>query len=249
LQPCSPGLEQLRELWPAPGNASARPDQRALGQHGQLDQLIEALRGGRRRFGRLSARVAAGTRRVGQILQIDRPFHADRAAWHGEGGPNGLAQDPAGFLDGTDGVGGLRDCLEHAELVLGLVDEAAPRSQVLQLDLPSHVQHGGACAERLDEGSGRVAGTGAGAREGAAEAAGRSGVPVSGVDRGCLVPDGHETEVPRDRLDEGQVVHGDDAEDGVHSSRAQHVDEQFAAVGVAALGAMENAHCSAPHAM
>lgn len=147
-----------------------------------------------------------------------------------------VAEDVAGALgvgDG-DGVGG--DRAEHAELVLGLVDEAASGAEVLAVDLSGDVEDGCAGAQGFDEGSGGVARSGTGAGEGAAEVAGGAGVAVGGVDGCGFVADGDEAEVSVDGFDERQVVHADDAEHRVDAECAQRLDEQVAAVGSGHVG-------------
>ncbi|KUO02797.1 hypothetical protein AQJ67_20420 [Streptomyces caeruleatus] len=104
-------------------------------------------------------------------------------------------------------VAAYRHRAEHAELVLGLVDEAASTAQVGRLDLPGDVQDGRAGRERLDQGAGRV-------------------------DGGGLVPDGYETQVPVDGFHERQVVDRHDAEDGVDAEGLQMGYEEFAPVVV-----------------
>ncbi len=150
----------------------------------------------------------------------------------------GVAEDGAGVcgIGDGDGVGG--DRAEHAELVLGLVDEAASGAEVCAVDLSGDVEDGGAGAEGFDEGAGGVAGAGAGAGEGAAEVAGGAGVAVGGVDGGGFVADGDEAQVAVDGFDERQVVHADDAEHRVDAESAQRLDEQVAAVGSGHVGVL-----------
>jgi hypothetical protein len=62
------------------------------------------------------------------------------------------------------------------------------------------------------------------------------GVAVGGVDRGGFVAHRHEPQVLADRLDQGQVVHADHAEDRVDACVAQDSDQQVSAGGMGHVG-------------
>lgn len=231
-------LQQCEEFRSGTARTTAGPDQRATGAAQQLLSGGEfgGIRGGSRSTGDCLFGII-----LCRVLQIDRPLHAGGAAGHRECRRRSLTQDAPRITSGRDGGRVRRDRAQHAELVLGLVDEAPPAAQVRRLDLPGDVQDGRPGRQCLDQRTGGVARPRAGRGEGAADRAARPSVAVGRVDGGRLVPDRHEAQVPVDGLHEGQVVYGHDAEDGVDAEGFKVGYEEFAPVVVL--------HGKSPHRM
>jgi hypothetical protein len=116
------------------------------------------------------------------------------------------------------------------------VDEPTTLAEVGAVDLTGHVEHATAGRQRLDHRAGGVAGTGARAGDGDAQAAGDPALCVGRVHRRRLVADRDEATVRRHRVDEREVVDTDDAVRRLDAGGVHQGHQEVAPVGTGQSG-------------
>ena len=164
------------------------------------------------------------------ILLIDGHLDRDRARAAGDCQLNRLPHHLGDLFGARRPKRRLADAIEHRQLILGAVQEGAIFVDVGRVDLAGDVDHWRARDERLEQRPGCVGGADAGAGHHRREATRGAGKPVGHRSGAVLGASGHQPEsaLAGERVKDGDVVDADDAEERVHASGLQAVDDQLA---------------------
>lgn len=208
--------------------AAAEPQERTFRLRQLLGELRDALAGMRER---------ADVRR-GQIggpfdlggLNVDGNLDADRAARRGLRDAHGFADGRQRGFNGTHAKRGLRDRLQHRQLIGRFVDIREIFIEVFGLDLTGDVQQRGARGQCLDHRARCVARGRAGAGERDAESAGNARETIGHVHRARFAAraDVADLAALMDRVEDRHVVDRDHAECGMHPALLEKSGDQFA---------------------